>query len=666
MTQFETAFIAAVAHDLPVGIWVAQAPNGEFLYANAAFNDIVGMPPDEDVLTGQYATVYRLHHQNGQPCADSDLPFARALREKATVTAEDLVIHHRDGTQLNVRAIAKPIFSSSGEVAYVVVAFYDVTPQVLAESARWRAETNRAEALAKALRARERAAIMHERLLDVVNHAPLIAFATDKNGVFTLAEGRVLAQLGVKPSDLIGQSIFDICRDYPAITANVTRALAGESFMEVVEAASLVFETWHAPIGGPEGGMLGVATDVTDPRRMQATLLSAERMVAVGTIAASVAHEINNPLSYVVACLDFLVREGKPVIQLAKTLRLRYPDDADIAGLSATLAKMTEPFINIRDGVERMRLIARDLRTFARADDHDASPVDVHDVLRSAIRMASNELRYRANVVSEFSEVPWVMASEPRLAQVFLNLLVNAAQAFPTGRPLESCEIRVVTSLDSSGQVMIEVRDNGPGIYPQILPRIFEPFFTTKPVGVGTGLGLSVCRNIVTSHGGSIAAKSELGRGSSFVVLLPAANGVRLETAVSDDKPARRPPTTRASVLVIDDDHVLGNAFRLTLSQEFKVRIAKSGAEALKVLSGGEIFDVIFCDLMMPDLTGMDVFAELSRVRPEIADKVLFMTGGVYTPEIRSFISRVPNRCLQKPFDPLVVARETLENTASQ
>ena len=403
--------------------------------------------------------------------------------------------------------------------------------------------------------------------------------------------------------------------------------------------------------------MLGVANDVTERRRMQATLLSAERMVAVGTIAASVAHEINNPLSYVIACLELLMRDAQPVVDLAALLVTRYPDDADLQRLVLELGRAREPFENIRDGIERMRLIARDLRTFARVDDHDLTPIDVRDVLRSAIRMSSNETRYRASVVTDFAPVPWVMGSEPRLAQVFLNLLVNAAQAFPEDDRPCSCEIRIGTAVDANGRVVVEVRDNGPGIDPQILPRIFEPFFTTKPVGVGTGLGLSVCRNIVVSYGGEIRAESQLGKGSAFIVTLPPASG---PPPASSKRHATDPPVRPARVLVIDDDKVLGNAFRMTLARDFVVRVVSSGAEALQILTGDAAFDFVFCDLMMPEMSGMDFFAEFSRRHPDMADKVLFMTGGVYSPEVRAFISRVPNRCLQKPFDPVVVIREAL------
>ncbi|MET0593102.1 MAG: ATP-binding protein [Polyangiaceae bacterium] len=632
MTPLLAPFPVPDLEEIPVALWVGKAPDGEFLYANPAFFTLCGIEPGGPRPDVPHSGAGKNGVSN--PCkvaAALRLPLKRAISDRTTVTIDDIVIHRPDGAPASLRATARPMFCSGGNVTHVVVALIEHD--------------------------RDAATVSHQRLRDAVNHAPLVIFAVDRDGVFTLGQGSGLSQLGLSPGDLTGQSVFEVYREHPTVLRNMKRALAGESFTDIVELGPLVFETWYAPFAGPEGGVLGVATDITERRRMQATLLSAERMVAVGTIAASVAHEINNPLSYVIACLELLTRERHPVAELSAMLAARYPGDPDVARLFFEIERAREPFDNIRDGIERMRLIARDLRTFARVDDHDVAPLDVREVLRSAIRMASNETRYRANVVTDFAPVPWVMASEPRLAQVFLNLLVNAAQAFPEGAGPGSCNIRLRTGIDGRGSVFVEVGDNGPGIDPAVLPRIFEPFFTTKPVGVGTGLGLSVCRNIVLSYGGEITATSEVGIGSTFVVTLPASAG---PPPASSRRHLAAMPVHTARVLVIDDDKVLGNAFRLTLEREFDVHIASSGVQALEMLAEDADYDFVFCDLMMPEMSGMDVFAELSRRIPEIAAKVLFMTGGVYSPEVRTFIAKVPNRCLQKPFDPAVVIREAL------
>jgi PAS domain S-box-containing protein len=657
MTRLYAPLSVPDVDDVPVAVWVGKAPDGEILYANPALFELLKMSRPRS----EWPTL-RSRAATGPPNPPIDagerdeleafarLPFARALHQRTTVVIEEMIIERVDGTKVTVRAVARPILCEAGNVTHVIVVFSERLGQPAAPQ-------NEVASLRRALQASEELGVLHERLRHAVNHAPLLIFAVDQRGTFTLAEGRALSQLGLTTGEVVGKSIFDLYRDHAVILRNVRRAMQGESFTDLVEMGGLVFETWYAPIAGCEGGVLGVATDVTERRRMQATLLSAERMVAVGTIAASVAHEINNPLSYVIACLELLMRDSHPVVELSRVLGSRYSDDPDVARLLFELEKAREPFDNIRDGIERMRLIARDLRTFARVDDHELAPVDVRNVLRSAIRMASNETRYRASVVTDFAPVPWVMASEPRLAQVFLNLLVNAAQSFPEDGRIRSCDIRISTAVDEMGRVVVEVRDNGQGIDTGVLPRIFEPFFTTKPVGVGTGLGLSVCRNIVLSYGGEIRAHSEVGKGSVFVVTLPASAG---PTPASSKRQPAVLPLTPPRVLVIDDDKVLGNAFRMTLAREFDVRVVSSGAEALAVLAEDGTFDFIFCDLMMPEMSGMDVFAELSRLRPEVSEKVFFMTGGVYSPEVRAFIGRVPNRCLQKPFDPAVVIREAL------
>jgi CheY-like chemotaxis protein len=229
-----------------------------------------------------------------------------------------------------------------------------------------------------------------------------------------------------------------------------------------------------------------------------------------------------------------------------------------------------------------------------------------------------------------------------------VNLLVNAAQAIREGRADEN-EIAVSTWTDDAGWAVVEVRDTGEGIAPEHLPRIFDPSFTTKPQGSGTGLGLSICHGIVNAPGGEIVVESSVGAGSVFRVLLPGA----VATVES------RPPTTRVStgkgrsgkVLVVDDDATIGAAIARVLGANHEVVALTSGQEALARLRAGARFDLILCDLMMPVLTGMDVYAELQRVAPEQAERVVFLTGGAFTHSARAFLEQVPNERFEKPFD---------------
>jgi two-component system cell cycle sensor histidine kinase/response regulator CckA len=230
---------------------------------------------------------------------------------------------------------------------------------------------------------------------------------------------------------------------------------------------------------------------------------------------------------------------------------------------------------------------------------------------------------------------------------VFINLLVNAAQALPEGGT-DRNEIRVVTSTDAEGRAVVEVRDTGPGMPAAILARIFDPFFTTKAVGVGTGLGLAICHNIITGMHGRISVESELGKGTIFRVVLPASTVQRalpLSTAPSLDVA----PVTHGRVLVIDDEPAVGLAVRRVL-RDHDVTVVSTASAALKLLAEGGDFDVILSDLMMPGMSGMDFYDTLSRLDPKMAARVVFVTGGAFTPEANAFLDRIANERMEKPF----------------
>ncbi len=212
----------------------------------------------------------------------------------------------------------------------------------------------------------------------------------------------------------------------------------------------------------------------------------------------------------------------------------------------------------------------------------------------------------------------------------------------------------------------VEVSDTGEGIAPENLSRIFDPFYTTKPVGQGTGLGLAICRGILAGLGGDIAVESELGKGSRFRVTLRAEG--ELARPAPPLPPSADAPARRASILIVDDEPLVRTALQRVLGTEHRISVAGGGREALELLRRGERFDLILCDLMMPDLTGMDVHAAALEAFPEQARRVLFMTGGAFTPRARDFLENVPNPCIEKPFDPQalrVLVRACLEEAQS-
>ena len=242
-----------------------------------------------------------------------------------------------------------------------------------------------------------------------------------------------------------------------------------------------------------------------EKRRTREQLLVIERMASVGTLAAGVAHEINNPLAAVMANIELALR----------TLGSLPPEVPEVAELTAELRDAHEAAYLVRQ-------IVRDVKLFSRPGDDQAGPVDLRLVLDGAARMAWNEIRYRARLVKDYGDVPPVWATEARLGQVFLNLLINAAHALPVGRA-DSNRIAIVTRTDAQGRAVVEIVDTGSGILPENLPRLFTPFFSTKPIGSGSGLGLAICRRIVRELGGEIEVRSQAGQGTTVTVTIPAA-----------------------------------------------------------------------------------------------------------------------------------------------
>jgi PAS domain S-box-containing protein len=364
-------------------------------------------------------------------------------------------------------------------------------------------------------------------------------------------------------------------------------------------------------------------------------LVQAERLATAGQLAAGVGHEINNPLSYVLANQTYVLEE---------LARLRVPTPG------VDMEEIQRALMQAQLGAERIRDIVRDLRTFARGDPETLGPVDVQAALEFSISIATPQLRQRAQLVRRYEPAPPVLGNESRLGQVFLNLLVNAAQAIPEGAASQHA-VTVGVRGNEPGWVIIEVSDTGSGIAPEHLSRIFEPFFTTKAIGLGTGLGLSVCHGIVTGMGGQIEVESEPGLGTTFRVRLPAAP-VSAEEGPLLLISAQRSLTPRR-VLVIDDDPDVRVALSRIIGSPHDVELADTASEALQRMLDRKVsYDVIFCDLMMPDITGMDLYDAIAAHRPELLPRMVFMTAGAFTTRAISFLENAPVRRIDKPFDP--------------
>ena len=381
-----------------------------------------------------------------------------------------------------------------------------------------------------------------------------------------------------------------------------------------------------------------LAARLGELKAAQEQLVAADRQVSLGQLAAGVAHEINNPLAYVSSNLQFVRKELVTAGPRAERDWLEAIDEAV-------------------EGCQRVRFIVQSLKAFSRSDEETLEPVSVEEALDAALQLGQNEIKHRARLVKQVDDVPRVMGNAVRLGQVFLNLLINAAHAIDPGASEKNrITLRVFRAAD--GRVGVSVSDTGCGMTEEVRLRLFTPFFTTKPIGQGTGLGLPICQGIVSRLGGEIRVESALGQGSTFTVLLPAALGDAPAASEEDDSTVIteltaviRPPD-RARILLVDDDALVARALKRGLSRNHEVDVASGGAAALELLERGERYDLILCDVMMPEMTGMELFETLRQRWPQVADRVVFVSGGAFTPNAQAFLEDHRDRVLDKPIDP--------------
>ncbi|MGZ3417494.1 MAG: hybrid sensor histidine kinase/response regulator [Polyangiales bacterium] len=486
-------------------------------------------------------------------------------------------------------------------------------------------------------RASSELAASEARFRALVEAAPH-GIAIVRDGLMVYANPYLVKLMGYDlPSEMVGKTFEDVLFEPDAALARARaadiiagRALPAAEYRFRKRDGGTVIAEVTSFLGHWDGtpALITIGRDVTERAALEAQLARADRLAALGTLSAGVAHEINNPLTFLTLGIAAL----EPILQEAQL------DDARRARARAL-------FDEIRRGAERVAAIVRDLRAFARFEDEERGPVDLGKVLASAERIAAHEVRAHGKFLVDVPELPSVLGSSGKLEQVFVNLLVNAAQALPeTGGTVE---LRArVAKLGGGEKAVVEVRDDGPGIPPELLGRVFDPFFTTKPPGVGTGLGLSISHAIVTRIGGEITIDSAPGKGTTVRVSLPT-SGAPVES--SPNGPKSRRSRRRARVLVVDDEPALALTLRCVLERDHDVVTADGGRAALALLEKGD-FDLVLCDLAMPGLSGDAVYERTAAARPELAARFVFMTGGAFTARLQGFLDRVPNPRLQKPF----------------
>ena len=407
-------------------------------------------------------------------------------------------------------------------------------------------------------------------------------------------------------------------------------------------------------------------------RRMQenerTSAVQSEKLAALGTVVAGVAHEINNPLAAVLLSTELLKNLLGPVFEaagemnrLAAQERAIAPEEmrrlASLTRMSGRAVEGKEVLDELTGLAETIAAVVRDLRIYARSDENEASQiVNVTDLIEQVLRIVGRDITKRGHVERDYgSDLPPVVVPRSRVVQVLTNILVNAGQALQeVQRPLH--RVRITVRADAEA-VAISISDTGPGIAPEAIERIFDPFYTTKREGAGTGLGLSISRSILRRLGGDLVVESVHGVGATFIALIPLPPREALREALRHSRPGATSSLSarRLSVLVVNDDQRLLRIYPRILREHYDVLIASDGQEAIDLLRSGSEVHVVVTDVALPEVDGRQLLTWLADERPELARKTIFVTASVAEAPYAEFLARVPNLTLEKP-----VTREDL------
>jgi signal transduction histidine kinase len=364
------------------------------------------------------------------------------------------------------------------------------------------------------------------------------------------------------------------------------------------------------------------------PRRseahLQEGLAQSEKLAAMGSLLAGIAHELNNPLSVVVVEAGLLKEE-------------------------AETSSQAEHASKIVQAAERCARIVQNFLALARQHPPERTQVDLNILITDTVEILASSLRLD-NIEVQLSlaeDLPTLWADLHQLRQVVINLATNAHHALrevPSPRRLT-----LTTRADPERhQVVLQVVDTGPGIPAAFQEPIFEPFFTTKPVGIGTGLGLSLCRGIIEGHGGTISVQSQSGHGASFLIEMPVGRAPTLLSAAPI--PTEPPPEQGKTILIVDDETGIRHALAYLLRRDgYQVDTAGNGRLALVKLQE-KPFDLILCDLRMPELDGPALYQELAKHQPHLLRQFIFLTGDTLSAETSAFLEQTGAPRLTKPF----------------
>jgi two-component system NtrC family sensor kinase len=386
--------------------------------------------------------------------------------------------------------------------------------------------------------------------------------------------------------------------------------------------------------------------EMAERTRVEDELRRAQRLESLGRLAAGLGHEINNPLNFVSGSIEMLDAE-------LPRLRGRIPEDQ--------WHRLEEVVRTAAVGVGRIAQIVGNIKLFSRPPETPGEAVDIWKTLTWCVKMMEDRLSPEVELVIDLADVPPVLGRKLEIEQVFINLLENAVQAV-TERGGPSQRIRVSTRGDNSG-VIVEIADSGPGLSADVADKVFDPFFTTRQPSEGTGLGLAVSHSIITALGGHIDIRNADTGGAVVTVQLPAAR-VAVVPPTTVVVPRPQPLGRKGRVLVIDDEPLMLRIMAHAL-REHEVVTVQTGHEALELFADNP-FDIVFCDVMMPGMSGSGFYEALAAAHPGAEQRIIFITGGARGAEAQRFVDRVSNECLEKPIPTDVLRARVNEVLARQ
>ncbi len=479
------------------------------------------------------------------------------------------------------------------------------------------------------------------RYFDLYDLAPVGYLTVSVIGLITESNLRAASMLGVARASLIGQPLTRfIASDDQQVYYHWHKKLGAGPVPAVCELrieSDGGAESWvrlEATLADEdEPSFRATINDITETRTLQLNLAQADRMVAMGVLAAGVAHEINNPLTYVIGNLEEVAAE------LSRLETIVEP---------AVLAGLLERCAHAADGAARIKVIAQGLGHLSRVEE-EPSMVDLNEAIEHAVSISASETKFRATVVKNLQSVPPVWASDGKLSQIFLNLLVNAAHSIEEGAA-DSNRITIRTWSDEE-TVFADVSDTGCGIPQEDQHKIFEPFFTTKSGERGTGLGLAISRGILLDMNADIRVDSEVGKGTRFTVRVPRGKAAASLSARAPRAVQPAQPVKGGRILLVDDEAFLRSAIPRMLRAHEVVAVS-SGRELMELLQTDTAFDLVLCDLTMPEMSGVDIHAWLEQHLPELGKRLMFISGGVFTERNTRYLREHPELIrINKPFN---------------